>query len=193
MVWWPWLTIYHSVRETKAAGVKVVDVDGLYLYKKRLLVGTDTSASIPGIPLVSWEPVDGADSSNVEKTPKVTNGKLVEPLWRIIHVICGHQVCCIRTLLAVWGDLAQEGHFGRLCEALLIGHLADWRRWRSTFATHYFAMSGVKWPLQWSKDCIVYTYYWSVKEIWLPFLLLLVNVLLGKYPLPRIIFLKVDP
>lgn len=65
-----------SVRKTKEAGMKVVDVDGSYLHRKRLSSGSITdSANVPGVPLVGWDLIEGVDSKNVDKMPRVIHGK----------------------------------------------------------------------------------------------------------------------
>ena len=54
----------------------MVDVDGSYLYRKRLSDGSDASPiDIPGVPLIGWESIEGVDSANVDKVPiVVTHG-----------------------------------------------------------------------------------------------------------------------
>ena len=72
-------TLHLSVRETKEAGVKVVDVDGSYTHRKKQslastsdVADTDTPTSVP---LIGWESIDNASSQHVDKIPRVTHGK----------------------------------------------------------------------------------------------------------------------
>lgn len=63
------------MRQEKEAGTKVVDVDGFYLHRKQQsvgAVGSDPSASVPGVPLTGWESMDSM--TNLDGLPKVTHG-----------------------------------------------------------------------------------------------------------------------
>ena len=66
---------YHRVREMK--GVKVIDVDGSYLYRKKLsLTGVRVTPTIPAVPLIGWERVDlSGQFMHLDKIPKVTHGE----------------------------------------------------------------------------------------------------------------------
>ena len=65
------------VREAKKDGMKVVDVDGSYLHRKQALSSeTDTPDMPTGVPLVGWVSIDNPASTDVDKIPRVTHGKL---------------------------------------------------------------------------------------------------------------------
>lgn len=62
------------IREAKAAGDAVVDVDGSYLYRKYQL-HADVVTAVPNPPLAGWEPVSKGNYRDIaSKIPKVTHG-----------------------------------------------------------------------------------------------------------------------
>ena len=64
------------VREAKKDGMKVVDVDGSYLHRKQVLSGVTDTPEIPtSVPLTGWVPIDSPASVDVDKIPRVTQGK----------------------------------------------------------------------------------------------------------------------
>ena len=70
--------ICASNRVREMEGAPVVDVDGSYLYRKKLLVsgGVDLPVTAPSVPLIGWEPVDPAvPSQHIDNIPKVTHGE----------------------------------------------------------------------------------------------------------------------
>jgi hypothetical protein len=59
-------------------GAPIVDVDGSYLYRKKLTMsgGIDLPVTSPSVPLIGWEPVHPASpSKHIDNIPKVTHGK----------------------------------------------------------------------------------------------------------------------
>ena len=59
-------------------GSPVVDVDGSYLYRKKLAMSGDVDLpdTPPSVPLIGWEPVQPASpSTHIENIPRVTHGK----------------------------------------------------------------------------------------------------------------------
>ena len=68
------------VRQAKRDGAQVVDVDGSYLYRKKLSSPSSSfdpaDTALPSIPLTGWDPVDESNHSEMaKKIPHVTHGK----------------------------------------------------------------------------------------------------------------------
>ena len=63
------------VRKAKVDGLKVIDVDGSYVYRKYHAMESDTeSLPLPDVPPIGWDVVDDPSSTTVKEMPKVTHG-----------------------------------------------------------------------------------------------------------------------
>ena len=79
------IKFFVSVRKSKLAGTKVVDVDGSYTYRKRLSAGADVDSdatTLPDIPLIGWDSISGIHSKNADQIPIVTHGKISSCSYR---------------------------------------------------------------------------------------------------------------
>ena len=63
-----------------------MDVDGSYLYRKKVSAGSDIDSdtvALPDIPLTGWDLISGAQSKNVDKIPTVTHGTTICLLFQL--------------------------------------------------------------------------------------------------------------
>lgn len=75
------LARHGRVRQTKAAGVPVIDIDGSYIYRKYHSETDDAdNIPVPDIPPAGWDTIEGVQSVAIRELPKITHGTFLDIL-----------------------------------------------------------------------------------------------------------------